>query len=91
MSDEQEPIEVDAEVVPAPGSIPAETIENFKTLQRALAHGHVALVSALRKEDKERKTLICAMSANEDGTITPVPLAEMIESDPFKIYEDPTL
>lgn len=91
MPEEPEPIEVETEVVSTPGKIPKGTVENFKTMQRALVNGHVALVSTFRKGSKDQVTLICAMSANDDGTVTPVPLAEMIETDPYETYEDPTI
>jgi hypothetical protein len=66
-------------------------IANFDTLKRAFAHGDVALVSARRAQDNKPVALVCAMQANEDGTITPVPFAEMVNGNPFKLYHDPTL
>lgn len=64
---------------------------NFKTLLRAASNGDLALVSALRAIGKAPAALVCAMSINEDGTITPVPLAEMIQGNPFELFDDPTL
>ena len=63
---------------------------NFKTLQRAFNKGDLALVSAVRKADKKDVALVCAMQQNEDGTITPIPLAEMVNGNPFELYDDPT-
>lgn len=63
---------------------------NFDTLLRAARQGDVALVSAIRKADKRNVALVCAMQRNEDGTITPVPFAVMVEGDPFKLFADPT-
>lgn len=64
---------------------------NFKTLECALKNGDLALVSAIRKADKKHVALVCAMQRNEDDTITPIPLAEMVNGNPFELYEDPTV
>lgn len=63
---------------------------NFQTLTKAFDCGQVALVSAIRKADKKAVALICAMQVNEDDTITPIPFAEMVNGNPFELYEDPT-
>ena len=64
---------------------------NFSTLRAASEHGDLALVSAIRKSDQANVALVCAMSTNGDGTITPVPLAVMVEGNPFELFEDPTV
>lgn len=64
---------------------------NFNTLLRAADNSDLALVSAIRKDDQLPVALICAMSVNEDETITPIPLAVMVEGNPFEIFEDPTI
>jgi len=64
---------------------------NFKTLELALNNGDLSLVSAIRKADKKNVALVCAMQRNEDDTITPIPLAEMVNGNPFELYEDPTV
>jgi len=63
---------------------------NFETLRRAFVNGDLALVSAIRKADRKPVALVCAMQTNEDETITPMPLAVMIEGNPFDRFEDPT-
>lgn len=63
---------------------------NFNTMLRAADAGDLALVSAVRKSNQEPVALICAMQQNEDGTITPMPFAELISGNPFETYEDPT-
>lgn len=62
---------------------------NFATLRRAEAAGHLALVSAIRKADRKPVALVCAMHTEGDF-IRPVPLAVMIEGNPFEDFEDPT-
>lgn len=63
---------------------------NFKTLLRAAGNQDLALVSAIRKSDREKVALVCAMEF--DGTnYLPKPLAVMIEGDPFELFEDPTV
>lgn len=64
---------------------------NFNTLLRAASNSDLALVSALRSAGKTPAALVCAMSVNDDGTITPVPLAEMIHGNPFELFDDPTI
>lgn len=66
-------------------------VKNFETLQRASTQGQLALVSAIRKADQKPVALVCAMQLNEDGTITPVPFAVMVEGNPFELFEDPTI
>lgn len=74
-----------------PGPIPKASLKNYETLILATSNGDVALVSAIRKGDQKRVTLLCAIQSNSDDTFTPVPFAEMIEGDPYKLYEDPTV
>jgi hypothetical protein len=64
---------------------------NFQTLLRAADDGALALVSAIRKAVKQPVALACAMQQNDDGTITPVPFAVMVEGNPFELFEDPTV
>lgn len=82
---------------PAPASpsppppIPRGHIANFKTLQRAFSKGDVALVSARRATPtRDPVVLLCAIQRNPDGSLSLVPLAEMVSDDPFSLYEDPT-
>jgi hypothetical protein len=65
--------------------------DNFETIRRAYAREDLALVSAIRKSDGANVALVCAMQTNDDDTITPVPLAVMIEGDPFSLFDDPTV
>ncbi len=73
-----------------PGRIPQPVVTNFEMLQRAFRCRDAALVSAIRKSDGANVFLVVAMSPNADGTITPIPFAEMIAGNPFELYEDPT-
>jgi len=66
-------------------------IANFNTLLRAADNEDLALVSAIRKADRAAVALVCAMQQNEDGTITPIPCAVMVEENPFELFEDPTV
>ena len=64
---------------------------NFATLRAACAAGDLALVSAIRKADKKPVALVCAMQQNEDKTLSPVPLAVMVEGNPYELFDDPTV
>jgi len=63
---------------------------NFETLRRACTAGHLALVSALRT-DGTPVAVLCAMQENEDGTISPVPLAYQFADNPYDELQDPTV
>lgn len=65
--------------------------QNFNTLLNAASHDELALVSAIRKSDGANVALVCAMQRNDDGTITPIPFAVMVEGNPFDLFEDPTV
>jgi hypothetical protein len=65
--------------------------KNFYTMLRAAKSDDLALVSAIRKADDKPVALVCAMQENPDGTITPLPLAVMVEGNPFELFHDPTL
>jgi hypothetical protein len=64
---------------------------NFTSLLKAATYRDLALVSAIRKTDQKPVALVCAMSRNDNGTITPVPFAVMVEGNPFELFEDPTV
>lgn len=63
---------------------------NFTTLQQASDNGDLALVSARRASDGAPVALVCALRREQDGAISPVPLAVMVEGNPYELFEDPT-
>lgn len=63
---------------------------NFSALLKAVEHGDLALVSSVRKGDGAPVALVCAMTRCDDGCVVPVPLAVMVEGDPYELFEDPT-
>lgn len=66
-------------------------LANFHTLLAAGSHGDLALVASIRKSDRRRVALVCAMSAVEGSDdIRPVPIAVMVEGNPYELFEDPT-
>lgn len=76
--------------MPTPPRLTNGQRANFETLQRACAAGDLALVSARRK-DGIPVAIICAMMRNDDGTISPVPLAYQFTGNPYEELEDPTV
>lgn len=62
---------------------------NFTTLRIAAAQGQLALIES-RDAQWRYVALVCALQENPDGTITPVPFAEMVRGNPFELYADPT-
>jgi hypothetical protein len=68
--------------------------QNFETLKTASNNGGLALVSSRRKRDGAEVALVCAMNVEEhDGEkmLCPVPLAVLIEGNPYEDFEDPTI
>ena len=74
-----------------PGPLSDADRSNFNTLQRAGDNSDLALISAIRKADQKQVALVCAMQADAAGMIMPIPLAVMIEGNPFEDFEDPTV
>lgn len=65
---------------------------NYETIKRAALDGNLALISAVRKADRARVSLLCAMSRiRGQSDLRPMPLAVMIEDNPFELFEDPTI
>lgn len=64
---------------------------NFDTLKRAADQGCMALLESHRISDGKRVALVCAVSPphGEQETYDITPFAEMIEGNPFEIYEPP--
>jgi hypothetical protein len=63
---------------------------NFATLQKAAGNEDLCLVSAIRKSDRAPVALVCAHMLDAGG-MRLVPLAQMIEGNPYEMYEDPTV
>jgi hypothetical protein len=63
---------------------------NFSTMLRAAKNGELALLSCIEKSTKQPVMAICAMQKEDDGSITPVPIAQMFQSNPYELLEDPT-
>lgn len=63
-------------------------VANFETMRLAFRNGDLALVRSRRKSDGKEVALVCAMGY-EDGVYYPVPLAVMVEGNPFDDFNDP--
>lgn len=63
---------------------------NFETLQRAAENGDLALASSRRIVDGVAVALVCAVQRYDDGSVSLTPLAEMVNGNPYELYEDPT-
>ena len=61
---------------------------NFHTLERAMEAGRACLMDARRKSDGKSVALICALNQSE-GQYEFVPLAVMIEGNPYELFEPP--
>lgn len=72
-----------------PPRLTEDQIANFDTLKRAAANGALALVSALDTAGNP-VAILCAMQHNDDGTISPIPLAKQFAGNPYEELQDPT-
>lgn len=63
---------------------------NYETLLRAAKSGDLALISAIRKADGAKVALVCAVN-RDDEDYQFVPLAVMVEGNPYEAFEDPTM
>jgi len=73
-----------------PMALRAGDLANFKVLEHACRNSRLALISAIRKSDRAKVALVCGMNRIADGSIIPVPLAVMVEGNPYALFEDPT-
>lgn len=62
---------------------------NFETLLAATNNGDLALVSAIRRADEQPVALVAAIQHEEDGSCSIVPLAVMIEGNPYELFDPP--
>ena len=65
-------------------------LTNFATLKQACGEGDLALVSATTKDDGKPVALVCALNRME-GEIGMVPIAVMIDGNPYNTYNPPTV
>jgi hypothetical protein len=63
--------------------------KNFNTLQRASGNGDLALMDARRRADGKSVALVCAVQHEADESVTMVPLAIMVEGDPYELFDPP--
>lgn len=61
---------------------------NLETLERAFESGDVCLMECRRKSDQEIVAMLCAVGY-EDGEYIMTPFAEMVNGNPFEMYEPP--
>ena len=61
---------------------------NFATLKRAAVDDNLILMDCRRKADGAKVALICAVN-QEHGEYVMVPLAVMIEGDPYELFDPP--
>lgn len=64
---------------------------NFETLCRAFDSGDAVLVPTTRKNDGSKVSLVCAVSIidGEEGHCL-IPLAIMVEDNPYETFNNPT-
>ena len=63
---------------------------NFETLRQAVLNQDACLLEARRKADGQKVALVCAVNddpGNPEYQYQMVPLAVMVEGDPYKDFE----
>lgn len=67
----------------------ADYAPNFDTLRRALDNGHAAIVEALDTRTNRRAVIVVAMQGTDDGEIQMVPLAQLLDGNPYAYLAAP--
>lgn len=62
---------------------------NFETLDRAITNGHAAIVEALDTRTNRRAVIVVAMQGTDDGQIQMVPLAQLLDGNPYEYLASP--
>ena len=62
---------------------------NFNTLTRAIKDGHAAIVESLDTRTNRRAVIVVALQCNQDDTIQMVPLAQLLDGDPYEYLASP--
>jgi len=64
---------------------------NFQTLLRAAGNRDIILIESRRKSDGRYVALLAAtyQEPGPGGQFVIVPLGEMVDGDPYELYEDP--
>ena len=66
------------------------TINNFGTLKSATNDGNLALMECEEKATGKKVPMVCAVYIDEDDQYNFVPLAVMLECNPYDDYLPPT-
>ena len=67
-----------------------EDRQKFEQLQAAFRNDQIALVSSRRISDRKPVALLVAIWREADGMFHMLPLAELIQGNPFDQYEEPS-
>ena len=63
--------------------------QNLETIKKAMENGDLGLIECTRKDNGETVVLIAARYTDDDNTLVMVPLAVMIDSDPYQVFAPP--
>lgn len=63
-------------------------LKNFETLQNAFRDENIAIMECQRRSDGEIVALLCAINYG-GGEAQFVPLAEMVNGNPYELYDPP--
>lgn len=62
---------------------------NFNTLARAITDGNAAIVEALDIRTNRRAVIVVALQRNPDESIQMVPLAQLLDGNPYEYLASP--
>jgi len=63
--------------------------KNFETLLNAARHGDLCALDVRRKSDGKSVVAVCAINKSKQDEVEFVPLAVMVEGDPYEMYDPP--
>lgn len=62
---------------------------NFNTLARAITDGNAAIVESLDTRTHRRAVIVVALTRNPDDTIQMIPLAQLLDGNPYEYLASP--
>jgi len=64
-------------------------IRNFNTIKMATLANQICLMDVQRRSDGKKMAAICAVNIEENGDRSFVPLALMVEGNPYEMFNPP--
>jgi len=69
--------------------IPEGINKNYQTILSAVKHKRLCVMEVFDSTEQKTKTALCAVNVLDDGEYEMIPLAIMIDEDPYERYMPP--